>query len=226
MITFEDVINKSRTLQNGCVVYLYTPKIKVMYNGKYVYFMQALAESVGKKYHGVCYRSCFTKDCINPLHIIWTREEKFWSNVEIKDDCNACWEWKSVSGTSKYAVTKFNGKDEAVHRIAYRLSFSDFPRELQVCHKCDNPPCCNPFHLFLGTFQDNVDDRERKGRNKLPHSLGEDHGNHKLTEKNVKEIRELYQTTSHNYRTLSEIYGVTFGAIRNVIKGRTWGWLK
>ena len=226
MITFEDVVNKSEILQNGCLVYLYTPKIKVFYNGKIVYFMEALAESVGVVYQGVAYRSCFTRDCINPSHILWSKNEKFWSNINVKDDLDACWEWKRFSGTEKYAMTTYNGVCEAAHRIAYRLFYSDFPRELYVCHKCDNPPCCNPHHLFVGTHQDNIDDREMKGRNKMPLSLGEDHGNHKLTEGDVIEIRRLYETTSHTYRSLGNVFGVSMGNVRKIIKRETWGWLQ
>lgn len=151
---------------------------------------------------------------------------KFWDMIDVSEDKNTCWEWKSKKGTFLRAYTRYKGKSWNASRLAWFLINGEIPDGLIICHKCDNPPCCNPNHLFLGTFQDNVDDRERKGRNKTPHCLGEDHGGHKLTESDVREIRKLYQTTSHNYYTLSEIYGVCFSAIRNVIKGRSWGWLK
>jgi hypothetical protein len=151
--------------------------------------------------------------------------EKFWNNIDIRSD-NECWEWKNKKGTRKYAETKWHGKYTSCHRKAFELFNSiDIPDGKYVCHTCDNPPCCNPKHLFLGTHQDNVDDRERKGRNKMPHSLGEDHGQHKLTREQVIEIRSLYETSNHTYDSLAEIFGVCFSNIRNIIKRKTWAWL-
>jgi hypothetical protein len=99
------------------------------------------------------------------------------------------------------------------------------PDGMLVCHTCDNPPCCNPKHLFLGTFQDNIDDRERKGRNHPPCLRGEKHGQHKLTELDVIEIRNRYSQGNESYRSLSGSFGISFGQIRNIIKGTQWGWL-
>lgn len=225
MITFEYIIKQSATLENGCVVYIYTPKIYVLYNGESVYFLKALADSVGKEYQGVCYRKCYTRDCINPDHLMFSKQEKFWSNVDVYENVEICWEWKSVKGKRKYASTRWEGRAESAHRIAYRLFWEDFPRELEVCHTCDNPSCCNPHHLFIGTHQENVDDREQKGRNKMPLSKGEEHGNHKLTEKQVLNIRELYEHNGHTYRSLGDIFNVSMGNIRKIIKKQTWGWL-
>ena len=103
--------------------------------------------------------------------------------------------FKSLCKINKkeYAETRWLGKNIQCHRKAFELFYKkDIPEKYEVCHKCDNPSCCNPHHLFLGTHQDNIDDREKKGRNKLPHCLGEKHGLHKLTETQVKEIRKLY----------------------------------
>lgn len=155
----------------------------------------------------------------------------FWRNLIIPinpdgtTNVNSCWEWRSKSGTGKRAYTSYKNKAWSASRLAWTLSFGEIPDGLCVCHICDNPPCCNPNHLFLGTQQDNVDDRERKGRNKLPHSLGEEHGQSKLTEVQVLSIRKEY-VAGETYRSLAKKYGVTFGAIRNIVKYRTWGWLR
>lgn len=152
--------------------------------------------------------------------------ENFWSNVYVGSD-SECWEWISYSGTREYAETKWHGKNVRCHRKAYELFYhTEIPEGMQVCHTCDNPPCCNPHHMFLGTFQDNVDDRERKGRNKLPHSIGEQHGQHKLTQSQVLEIRKLYNSGQHTYYSLADLFGVTFGNIRKIVKKQTWGWLQ
>lgn len=196
--------------------------INVSYKGEPTYLIRAIFGYFGKKYNGKLTRICKNKQCINPNHLLsLTGEEKFWSNIYIGNE-DECWEWKSLSGTSRYVYTKFNGQDCGGHRLAYEIIYGGIPKGLYVCHTCDNPPCCNPNHLFLGTHQDNVDDRERKGRNRLPYSKGEDHGMHKLTVEDVKEIRRLYYSSNHTYRSLAEIYNVSFGNIRKIIKGQTW----
>ena len=98
----------------------------------------------------------------------------------VKDEGTECWNWqgslsdknnplrhygKLVIGSRKDGTRK----TVRAHRYAYQVFIGEVPQELFVCHKCDNPKCINPEHLFLGTRQDNVDDREAKGRNKLPH---------------------------------------------------------
>lgn len=153
-------------------------------------------------------------------------EDNFWNNVAVGNP-NECWEWKSKSGTREYAETKWHGKYTSCHRKAYELfTKSTIADGYEICHTCDNPPCCNPHHLFAGTRQDNVDDRERKGRNQLPHSRGEEHGTHKLTEEEVLEIVYLYyKVGGHSYYSLAGLFGVSFGNIRKIVLGETWGWL-
>lgn len=73
-----------------------------------------------------------------------------------------CWEWQGAR-TKEYGSVSF-GTDFIAHRVAYLLGYGIDPGELQVCHTCDNPPCCRPAHLFLGTSLDNTLDRISKGR--------------------------------------------------------------
>lgn len=81
----------------------------------------------------------------------------FWAQVHKSGDC---WEWKGKRYPSGYGRhSKFYA-----HRVAYELVHGPIPAGMFVCHRCDNPPCCNPAHLFLGTPEDNAKDRERKGR--------------------------------------------------------------
>lgn len=151
--------------------------------------------------------------------------QDFWGKIDIENSIKVCWEWKGKRGTKEYAETRWHGKSIRCHRKAYELWYGDIPEGMLVCHKCDNPPCCNPYHLFLGTHQDNVDDRERKGRNKMPHSKGEEHGIHKLTESQVLEIVKLYYRGNYSYYSLADKYNVSFSNIRKIITGQTWGWL-
>lgn len=225
MMSIEDFIDSSDVLSNGCWIVKNTA-LNVIFDGRRTYSIKALFKYFNKEYNGKVERFCKNSRCINPDHM-WspTKEQKFWSNIYIGNP-KECWEWKSLSGTKHYPTTHFDGESWIASRLTYKLTLGDIPDEMCVCHHCDNPPCCNPDHLFLGTSQDNMNDRERKERNILPHSKGENHGMSKLTEKEVKEIRELYKTKNYTYRFLAELYNVSFSNIRKIIKRWTWEWLE
>lgn len=76
-----------------------------------------------------------------------------------------CWEWKGYRNENGYGQVRLKGLDERyVHRIFYKLKNKILPKDLFVCHHCDNPPCVNPDHLFLGTQKDNMQDCSKKNR--------------------------------------------------------------
>jgi HNH endonuclease len=77
---------------------------------------------------------------------------------------NGCWVWTGRVNHKGYGKTSWQGKDKRVHRIFYEHHHGPIPEGLQVCHRCDNPPCCNPDHLFAGTALDNEWDKIAKGR--------------------------------------------------------------
>ena len=85
-------------------------------------------------------------------------EEKFTKHE------SGCWLWNAACRTTGYGVFSYNGKPVTASRVSYILYKGTDPGDLFVCHTCDNPKCVNPDHLFLGTNQDNVEDRKRKGR--------------------------------------------------------------
>lgn len=224
--TLEDVFSKTDKLSNGCWLYKFSTAINVNNKGEPTYLIKAIFDYAEKPYNGKIHRICGNSQCINPEHLVsLTPENRFWSNINTKHP-HYCWEWKSMEGTGEYAQTHYEGKNIPCHRKAYELFYKmSIPEGMCVCHHCDNPPCCNPYHLFLGTVQDNVNDRESKGRNKMPHSKGEDHGNHKLTENEVRQIRASYVPRKVSYGILGGHYHVSPSQIRNVIKGRDWSWL-
>lgn len=129
---------------------------------------------------------------------------------------NGCWEYNCRKDKNGYGHVFFGGKENGrntyTHRIVYKVLKGDIPEGMFVCHTCDNPPCCNPEHLFLGTHIDNMKDMVKKGRQYF--TYGEKSGQHKLTTEQVKNIRE-------DKRSLSKIaadYGVvksTISAIKN-----------
>jgi hypothetical protein len=92
-------------------------------------------------------------------------QQRFWSKVQHGDE-DECWLWKpSISKKNPYGQISIRGKEYLSHRIAYFLTTGVDPRELEICHTCDLPACCNPKHLFLGTHRDNMADMAVKGRN-------------------------------------------------------------
>lgn len=130
-----------------------------------------------------------------------------------EDDCWAWQGWKTRAGYGQFTVTK---KRYYAHRFAYEHYYSVEPGKLFVCHHCDNPECCNPKHLFLGTYQDNHNDMTRKGRR----AKGETIAQSKLTE---KQVLEIYKQKGLIFSSkLAPLYGVTPANICCIWRGETW----
>jgi hypothetical protein len=107
---------------------------------------------------------------------------------KVKKTPHGCWEWQAGRNRpGGYGHFKIDGKKKLVHRLMWEEYNGIIPNGMRVLHKCDNPPCCNPKHLFLGTQTDNIHDMEDKGRAR--HPRGEHAGNAKLTAVDVLEIR-------------------------------------
>lgn len=98
--------------------------------------------------------------------------ERFWAKVD-KSTKNGCWEWTACTtqkGYGTFYALNADGKETNIraHRFSYELVYGKIPDGLMVCHKCDNPKCVNPNHLFLGTGKENMEDAKRKGRHYTP----------------------------------------------------------
>ena len=138
-----------------------------------------------------------------------------------------CWEWQGSkrSGYGRMIIgsrTDGTRKTVSTHRLSYELNYGEIPQGMEICHKCDNPCCINPDHLFAGTRQDNIDDRERKGRNNPP--KGEKHAKAKLTERDVIDIRNK-RAAGKSFGKLAKEYGVHKKTIQNAVSGKSWGFL-
>lgn len=139
--------------------------------------------------------------------------------VERKD--GNCWKWKRSLNTDGYGTLCVNGKSQMAHRIFYQVWMGRIPKNLLVCHHCDNPACCNPKHLFLGTQRDNVLDCIKKGRFRFCFSKpGELGHNAKLTAAQVRTVRKSkWRITSE---TLGKRFGVTASTIKAIWQGLNW----
>jgi hypothetical protein len=145
--------------------------------------------------------------------------DRFWAKVELLS--TGCWVWKGARGTS-HGYGQFGCRGlYLAHRVAYFIYYGKFDVKLKVLHHCDNPPCVNPLHLFLGTNKDNSRDMLSKGRCKM--GPGESCPRAKLDNKNISAIREAKGIESA--ASLAIKFKVTKGTIYHIWQGRTWSHL-
>lgn len=143
----------------------------------------------------------------------WT-PEVFRNYCVIED--NGCWRWIGRTYPNTYGRIGYNGGELCSHRLSWIVHCGDIPDELWVLHKCDNPACVNPEHLFLGTHRDNEDDKISKGRQ----MKGDRHYAAKLTSSEVKEIRSVYGRGTGVQ--LAKKYGVSPGMISMIRNNKNW----
>ena len=155
-----------------------------------------------------------------------TNMKRFWERVDMTGDC---WNWTGFRADSRYGqdngygLIRFCGHKQLAHRLAYLFTFGTIPIGMHVLHKCDNPACCNPAHLWLGTADDNMKDASKKGRiSKVSRNAGEKCAAHKLTEDYVKVIKAR-NFLGETQLELALGYGVNPSTISYAISGRTWG---
>jgi hypothetical protein len=127
-----------------------------------------------------------------------------------------CKEWTGHTIRTGHGQVRFMGRLELSHRISYRLSVGEIPDGLCVCHECDNPPCCNPEHLFLGTQLDNMRDCARKGR-----ARGGVKG--KVDWATVVELRAAHRIGDGKSKKLvAEKHGLSVTSLYSILSGKTW----
>lgn len=156
---------------------------------------------------------------------------RFLARIRFPTDLNDCWEWTGARHgrqEKKYGTLRYQGKMQQAHRVAYWLFRGPIPSGYSVCHHCDNPPCVNPHHLFIGTHLDNVQDCIRKGRlyplNLLHRgysSKGEKNGAAKLTAADVIAIRSRC-AQGESARSVAKVYGLNHRTVNRIIKRITW----
>lgn len=148
-----------------------------------------------------------------------TLAKRFWEKVNILGP-NECWEWTAKAKTSFGYGRMTNGRGVHLksHRISWTLSYGPIPDGMCVCHKCDNPGCCNPAHLFLGSKKDNTKDMMAKGRmSPPPIRSGETHHNATIRDCDI----DLIRGSQLSRKVLAEKYGVSYQTIYRIQKGQS-----
>lgn len=153
-----------------------------------------------------------------PILALTTEQiDRFWSRVNKSNDPDACWEWQARQDKDGYGLFRCWPQGTLrSNRLTYYLVYQQQPGDLCVCHTCDNPPCCNPYHLWLGSNLDNINDRTKKGR--TAHQFGEVHGLTTLKEPDILEILLSIETG----KNLARYFHVDPMTISNIQRGLTW----
>ena len=156
-----------------------------------------------------CSRSCCTA---------WRNRFKNMPLGSFKKSANGCWLWLGGKDGRGYGVA-WNGKHwEKAHRLYYKIFRGPIPVGLSICHHCDNPPCINPAHLFVGTQKDNVRDAISKNRFSYPKIRpGHKNPNAKLTPNQVRAIRSRYSFRKCTSKQLGREYNVSPTVILMVV---------
>ncbi len=149
-----------------------------------------------------------------------TAESSFWMSVDVAGP-GGCWPWLGAKLPKGYGWLRVRGVFYRAHRYAWAAVHGPIPDGAMICHRCDNPPCCNPAHLWLGDAASNNADREAKGRTRLADQTGEANGNHVLTTEDVERVKVELRMGATN-RALGERYGVHHSQISNIRRGRSW----
>lgn len=144
---------------------------------------------------------------------------KWWIQYWVETDPKSgCWIWERYKDPHGYGRTSENNHPVLVHRLAWMLWRGEVPKGMFVCHKCDNPSCVNPNHLFLGTAKDNNADRTSKGRSMPSGVRGEQHGMSAITE---EQARSIFNEPGIQ-RDIAKKFGITQHAVWCIKAGRTW----
>lgn len=145
------------------------------------------------------------------------KPKNLWAKIDKKSETE-CWIWQGTKTTAGYGVLRVNYKLKYAHRLMWILhNKTDIPKRGCICHSCDNPPCCNPAHLFLGSHSDNMKDAKAKGR--ISHGIS--HFLTELTEDDIRQIRYLGQTNI-SHKDIGKRFDITRMSVNDIIHKRTW----
>lgn len=138
---------------------------------------------------------------------------RFINFIDIKE--NECWEWIGARNNEGYGIFKYKNKNVRAHRFSYALFKDQVPEDLLICHKCDNPSCCNPYHLELGTNHYNQVDcflKNRGGKRS------------KLNTSDVIQIKKLLRMEVKP-STIAFMYDITESEVSRIKNNKRWSYV-
>ena len=144
--------------------------------------------------------------------------DRFWNSVVKTDNKDDCWGWSGQKTKGYGRLSIGHTGWVMIHRLSWTIHNGEIPQGKMVLHKCDNPPCSNPCHLFIGTQKDNISDAARKGR--LNTSRGEAH-RHKLTTVQVLEIRRTFES-GETKLSISKKFKTSRSNVQAIVNRITW----
>ena len=173
--------------------------------------------------------TCEDKSCINPDHL-YICDGNAYKRIDPltrllngykEDKVTGCWEWQKAKDKDGYGQITIFRKSIKAHRFSYMQHNGMIPKSWMVCHKCHNPKCINPKHLFVGTNSDNMLHSSIDKRLNCNHQLGEKNPYNKLKEATVKRVYQLSKEEKTS-KYISEITSVPMSNVRNIRYGYTW----
>jgi len=146
----------------------------------------------------------------------WTKtpKERLLSRIEKQD--SGCWKWIGTKNKKGYGMMVYKGRIHASHRVSWQEFYGEIPEGMLICHKCDNPSCVNPDHLFVGSNQDNMDDMKQKGR--ASKSKDKQKSRRKISREKELEIIERYKTSNVTQKSLANEFGIALNHVRRLTR--------
>lgn len=160
--------------------------------------------------------------CLGKLDIE-KNKVRFYSKIGTHDADTGCWPWIGPVTRGGYGNFFFMGKQSRASRVSYKIHKGEIPSGMVVCHKCDNPKCVNPDHLFLGSHKDNIADMLLKGRGKKgnPNIAGENNKTAKLSVSEIIEIRRL-SNEGVSKAEIGRMFGIRDSHVCKIVQRKSW----